>query len=160
MDIKRILSQKAVNKADDVPENENLNINYDWPQICGKLQTNRNSYLNTRNITTDYTIMLIYTDFIKATKTEENLMDIIQNLDIGDIYELDQLLNFMIEISLSLNMQFYHQNNNKYVPLSERGYPDEIGEGIFSIKKEKKSSVLRTAPLQRSKIYKTFKILR
>jgi hypothetical protein len=30
MDIKKIPSQKAVKEVDDVPENENLNISYDW----------------------------------------------------------------------------------------------------------------------------------
>ena len=104
MDIKRILSQKAVNKADDVPENENLNINYDQLQTYGKLQTNRSSYLNTKNITTDYTTMLTYTDFTKVTKIEESLIDTIQNRGIGDIYELDQLPNYTKKILHLPNM--------------------------------------------------------
>ena len=144
--IKKTQYQKVVNKADDVPENENLNINFDQLQIYGKLQMNRNSYRNTKNIIIGYTTMLIFTDFIKVTKIEENLMVTTQNHVIGDIYELDQLLSFMTEISLSLNMQFFPLNNNNSVPLSERGYGE--AEGIFSIKKEKNPQSLRDSPFQ------------
>jgi len=42
--------------------------------------------------------------------------------------------------------QIKTQNNNKYVPLSERGYGE--AEGIFSIKKEKNPQSLRDSPFQ------------
>ena len=114
---KKIPFPKTVKEVDDVLKNENLSINYDWLQICGKLPMNRNFCLNIKNITTDYTRMHIYTDFIKATKIEESLMDIIQNHDTEDIYELDQPLNFTIGISLSLNMQFFPRKTNNKILL-------------------------------------------
>ena len=102
--IKKIPFQKAVNRVDGVLENESLSTNFDWLQIYEKLQMKRNSCQNIRNIMTDYMIMHIFTDFIRVTKMEENLMDIIQSLDTGDIYEPDWQLNYTKKILHLHNM--------------------------------------------------------
>ena len=76
MNIKNIRFQKVVNRVDDVLENENQNINYDWLWIYERLQMKRNFYQNIKNIMTGYMKMRIYTDSIRVIRIEEKLMGI------------------------------------------------------------------------------------
>ena len=76
MNIKKIRFQKVVNKVDDVLENENQNINYDWLWTYERLQMKKNSYQNIKNIMPGYMKMPICTDFIRVIKIEEKLMGI------------------------------------------------------------------------------------